>query len=60
MTKTETPEIHSLPTHREVYYPESDGKPIAETDMHRNLLVDVFFMVQHHFQKQQDVYVSAD
>ena len=60
MTRTETPEIHSLPTHREVYYPASDGKPIAETDMHRNLLVDAFFMVQHHFQKQQDVYVSAD
>ena len=24
-----------------IYYPESDGKPMAETDVHRDLMIDL-------------------
>ena len=60
MTKTESPTIHSLPTHREVYYPESDGKPMAETDVHRNLMTDFIQMLDDYFQDRFDVYVSGN
>ncbi len=41
-------------------YPESDGKPMAETDIHRNLLADLVFTLENHFRKQPDVYVSGN
>ena len=39
-------EIHSAPT---LVYPSSDGKPMAETDKHRKLMVDFIQMLEHHF-----------
>ena len=53
-----------------IIYPESDGKPMAETDMHRNLMVDFIQMhrnlmvdfiqmLQHHF-NDKPVYVSGN
>ncbi|HEY8461317.1 MAG TPA: Uma2 family endonuclease [Blastocatellia bacterium] len=41
-------------------YPESDGKPMAETDVHRQLLSDLVFTLETFFQKQPDVYVSGN
>jgi len=41
-------------------YPESDGKPMAETDVHRNLLADLIFTLDNYFQMQLDVYVSGN
>ncbi|MBS1787420.1 MAG: Uma2 family endonuclease [Acidobacteria bacterium] len=41
-------------------YPESDGKPMAETDIHRNLLADLVFTLENHFREQSDVYVSGN
>lgn len=41
-------------------YPESDGKPITETDVHRNLLADLVFTLDNHFQAQPDIYVSGN
>lgn len=35
---------------REVYYPESDGKPMAETDAHRDSMVYFIQVLQQHFQ----------
>jgi len=32
-----------------VFYPESDGKPMAETDLHRNLMFKVIHMLQSAF-----------
>ncbi len=31
-----------------IVYQESDGKPMAETDAHRDLMVDFIQMLQHH------------
>lgn len=41
-------------------YPESDGKPMAETDMHRQLLSDLVFALDTYFQSDPDVYVSGN
>lgn len=41
-------------------YPESDGKPMAETDVHRNLLADLVFTLDNHFRNDPDVYVSGN
>ena len=48
--------IQSAPT---FVYPESDGKHIAETDAHRDLMVDFIQMLQHHFIREP-VYVSGN
>lgn len=49
--------IQSAPT---MIYPESDGKPMAETDVHRKLMMDFIQMLEDHFQNDQDVYVSGN
>ena len=50
-------EIHSAPT---LVYPSSDGKPMAETDKHRKLMVDFIQMLEYHFREANDVYVSGN
>lgn len=42
-----------------VYYPESDGKPIGETDWHRNAIVRLIELLQRRYADQR-VYVSGD
>ncbi len=44
----------------EIEYPESDGEPMAETDVHRDELAEIVFTLQHHFRGQNDVYVSGN
>ena len=41
-------------------YPESDGNPMAETDVHRSLLTTLVFTLETYFQNQPDVYVSGN
>ena len=50
------PKLGATPT---IVYPESDGKPMAETDVHRDLMVDFIQMLQHHF-RDEPVYVSGN
>ena len=52
--------IRSLPTERTVIYPESDGKPMAETDIHRKLMTHLIEMLENHFRNRSDVYVSGN
>jgi Uma2 family endonuclease len=42
-----------------VSYPESDGKPMGETDWHRNAIIRLIELLQTHFAGQK-VYVSGD
>ena len=49
--------IQSAPT---IFYPESDGKPMAETDKHRDLMIDFILMLRHHYRNENDVYVSGN
>lgn len=49
--------IQSAPT---IVYPESDGEPMAETEKHRDLMIDFLQMLKHHFESTNDVYVSGN
>ncbi len=45
----------------EVEYPESDGKPMAETDVHRDLMTDALLHpLKERFRQEDDVYVSGN
>ena len=48
--------------HDVVEYPCSDGKPIAESDMHLACMTYVFDALKWRYERrgQEDVYVSAD
>ena len=43
-----------------IYYPESDGKPMAETDAHYRQMTDLRFALEAHFHDAPDVYVGAN
>ena len=42
-----------------IVYPESDGKPMAETDLHREIMIWIIHLLQRFFAGQQ-VYVSGN
>jgi Uma2 family endonuclease len=44
----------------EVRYPESDGKPMAETDLHRDLMVDAIDAVRERFRADPSFYASGN
>lgn len=44
----------------EVYYPESDGKPMAETDVHRDLMIGLIESLKDFFRDQPEIYVSGN
>jgi Uma2 family endonuclease len=43
-----------------VTYPETDGKPMAETDRHRELMFDLLAAARYHFRDADDVYTSGN
>jgi len=45
---------------REVHYPESDGKPMAETDRHRKILTGTIEVLGDHFAGRPKVYVGGN
>lgn len=50
-------QIGSAPT---LILPESDGKPMAETDKHRRVMMSLIQTLEHHFRDAPDVYVSGN
>lgn len=48
------------PPPAEVAYPESDGRPMAETDVHIQVLLDLRTMLAIHFASAPDVYVAGN
>lgn len=46
--------------HDDVYYPESDGQPMAETDLHREVMYDLIHGLQTHYADAPEVYVSGN
>lgn len=54
------PKVKSTARHDKVYYPDSDGKPMAETDVHRNLMFWLIYTLQWHFRDDPLVYVSGN
>ncbi len=44
----------------DIFYPDEDGKPMAESDSQRNPLVYCVEALKAHFEAEPDVYVSGD
>lgn len=42
------------------FYPESDGTPIAETDIHARLMFNLWFALENFFRNDPQVYVSRN
>ena len=55
-TLTPTP----TPAGATVSYPESDGQPVAETDVHRTLMFELIGMFQAFFRDDPHVYISGN
>jgi Uma2 family endonuclease len=52
-------QITTGPVGRDIEYPTSDGRPFAETDLHRTIMAAAIETLQLHFAKQP-VYVSGN
>ena len=50
----------AIPWQQEVFYPESDGRPMGETEDHINELVDLLVALRQRFLDEADVYVGGD
>jgi len=49
--------LHSYP---EEYLPESDGKPMAETDLHREQMIYLLEALNEYFRSDPQVYVTGN
>ena len=52
-----SPRLDSYP---EEYLPESDGRPMAETDIHRDLMIALLHALKGYYREQPLVYVSGN
>src|SRR5437667_3513338 len=43
-----------------IEYPETDGEPMAETELHARLMMDLRFALWQHFRHDPQVYVGID
>jgi Uma2 family endonuclease len=50
----------AFPLEQEIDYPESDGKPLAESDPHRDEILNLIYALRRHYQETPDVYVSGN
>ena len=57
---TDERKISSVPTDTPIFYPDTDGKPMAASDRHRRILFRTIETLEAHYAKQPDVYVSGD
>jgi Uma2 family endonuclease len=56
-----TSQVSSAATVAEdIYYPSSDGQPMAETEIHVLLIVDTLARLRHFFRRRHDVYVAGN
>ncbi|MBI2190553.1 MAG: Uma2 family endonuclease [Planctomycetes bacterium] len=44
----------------EIQYPESDGKPMAETELHANILMALVHALRDYFRDEADVYIGGN
>jgi Uma2 family endonuclease len=49
----------SIAAQDQIDYPESDGKPMGETDLHRDWMIAILDRLRHRYRGQQ-VYVASD
>jgi Uma2 family endonuclease len=49
-----------LPLQHDIDYPESDGSPLGETDLHRDEIVDLVYALRQRYLDVPDVYVAGN
>lgn len=59
-TYTEESAIPSVPTDSAAYYPDTDGKLMAASDLHRRLFMWTLQALEAYYAEMPDVYVSGD
>ena len=52
--------MNAIPLQRDIYYPESDGQPMAETDLHRDEMYDLIYALRRRYRDVPDVYVTGN
>jgi Uma2 family endonuclease len=52
--------MSAFPLQRDIEYPESDGQPMAETDLHRDEMIDLIKALARRYRDVPDVYVSGN
>lgn len=50
----------AIPLEKEIFYPESDGKPMAESELHLEEMVYVWQSLKHRLREEPDVFVGAN
>jgi Uma2 family endonuclease len=50
----------AIPFQREIEYPSSDGRPMAETDIHVEVIADSLFALKSRYLNEPDVYVAGN
>jgi Uma2 family endonuclease len=50
----------AIPWQQEIFYPESDGRPMGETPLHRREIMDLIAALDRRYREAADVYVSGD
>jgi Uma2 family endonuclease len=46
--------------HDDIYYPESDGEPMAETELHREVMTDLINGLKRRYASAPDVYINGN
>ena len=59
-TYTNRHNIPYAPTDTADFYPETDGEPMAASDLHLEILIWLLQTLKAHFAQMSDVYVSGD
>lgn len=60
MSTMTAPATYPRRSYPEGYLPESDGKPMAETDDHRDIMMDVLDTLEERFRADEQVYISGN
>ncbi len=50
----------AIPFQREIVYPESDGQPMAESDLHRKEMTYLIDALTERFRRADDIYVAGN
>lgn len=50
----------AIPLQRDIHYPESDGEPMAETEIHLDVTIDLIQGLRRRYRDVPDVYVVGD
>lgn len=52
--------MSAIPLEHDVEYPETDGQPMAESDLHQDEMIYLRYALREHFRGVPDVYVAGN